>query len=36
MADARYWTHHNLALLETMPDAIVAVDRNGIIVYRTS
>ena len=33
MADARYWTHDNLALLETMPDAIVAVDRNGVIVY---
>ena len=33
MADARYWTHDNLALLETMPDAIVAVDRHGVIVY---
>lgn len=33
MADTRYWTHANLALLETMPDAILAVDLNGIIVY---
>ena len=33
MADTRYWTHANLALLETMPDAILAVDRDGIIVY---
>ena len=33
MADARYWTHDDLALLDTLPDAIVAVDRHGVIVY---
>lgn len=33
MAATQYWTHANLALLETMPDAVLAVDREGVIVY---
>ena len=33
MGDARYWTRSTLALLETVPDAVVVVDAAGVIVY---
>ena len=33
MDDTKRWTHADLGLLETMPDAILAVDPEGSIVY---